>query len=105
MMIHVANELLTLHANVRAGHFIPLDVPQPGPATCPTGTCAKVGTALGWLQWVGYGACIAALIVAAIRLGFGGRGGDGGEHAGRVGMALIAVIIIGAAAGLVGTFA
>lgn len=80
--------------------LIPLDLPNPAPVQ-PPGTEGFV-TILGWLKWVGLALSIVGLIVVGSMLWINHRRGEGGEHAGRIGMILVGVILIGAATALVG---
>ncbi|WP_242493915.1 hypothetical protein [Sanguibacter massiliensis] len=79
---------------------IPDDIPDPI-ATQPPGT-EGLTTIMGWLKWVALAVCIAGLIMAGALMAIQSRRGEGGEHAGKIGMALGGVIVISAAAALVG---
>ncbi|MFT8395948.1 hypothetical protein [Propionibacterium sp.] len=76
------------------------DVPNPDPVQ-PPGTGGVV-TLLGWLKWGGLVMCIAGLIAAGGMMAIKYHRGEGGEQAGWIGKALIGVIVIGAAASMVG---
>lgn len=60
---------------------------------------------LGWIKWGALAVCVAGLMIGGAMLAIGSRRGEGSEHAGRIGMVLVAVIIISAAASLVGFLA
>lgn len=75
-------------------------VPDPAPVQ-PPGT--EGFTALmGWAKWVALAVCILGLIAAGALMAVQSRRGEGGEHVGKIGMALGGVIVISAAASLVG---
>ncbi|MGO3649997.1 hypothetical protein [Agrococcus casei] len=75
-------------------------IPNPDP-TQPPGS-EGILAILGWAKWVALAVCVAGLIIAGAMLAINSRRGEGGEIAGRVVAALIGVIIISAAAALVG---
>ncbi len=80
--------------------ILPADVPNPD-ATQPPGTDGFT-TVMGWAKWVGLAVCILGLFAAGAMMAMQSRRGEGGEHVGKIGMALGGVIVIGAAAALVG---
>jgi hypothetical protein len=57
---------------------------------------------MGWVKWVALAVCVIGIIVAGALMAINSRRGEGGEHAGRIGFALGGVIVISAAASLVG---
>jgi hypothetical protein len=59
-----------------------------------------INTVLGWSKWLAFGICVVALIVTGVRMGVGGSG-EGRKHVDRIGVVLVATIIISAAVGLV----
>ena len=59
-------------------------------------------TIMGWAKWVALAICILGLIAAGAMMSINSRRGEGGEHVGKIGMALGGVIVISAAAALVG---
>ena len=91
---------LVPHAPALNGFVIPLDTPDPAPVQ-PPGTDGFV-TIMGWVKWVALAVCIIGLIVAGAMMAVQSRRGEGGEHVGKIGMALAGVIVISAAATLVG---
>lgn len=80
--------------------IVPMDLPDPAPVQ-PPGTSAFTDL-MGWAKWVGLAVCILGLIAAGAMMAIQSRRGEGGEHVGRIGMSLAGVIVIGAAAALVG---
>jgi len=79
---------------------LPMDIPNPAPVQ-PPGTNGFV-TIMGWVKWVALAVCVIGIIVAGALMAINSRRGEGGEHAGRIGFALGGVIVISAAASLVG---
>lgn len=59
-----------------------------------------INTVLGWATWIAFGICVLALIVTGVRMGLGHRN-EGHKHVDRIGVVLVATIIISAAVGLV----
>lgn len=57
---------------------------------------------MAWGKWVALGVCIMGLIGAGAMMAVQSRRGEGGEHVGKIGFALIGVIVISAAGALVG---
>ena len=94
----------TLHAILSAANdfalMFPLNIPNPEPIQ-PPGTTGFV-TIMGWVKWVALAVCVIGIIVAGALMAINSRRGEGGEHAGRIGFALGGVIVISAAASLVG---
>lgn len=94
----------TLHVLVTAANdfasIVPLAVPDPEPVQ-PPGTSGFT-TIMGWVKWVALAVCVIGIIVAGALMAINSRRGEGGEHAGRIGFALGGVIVISAAASLVG---
>ncbi len=78
-------------------------VPDPAPAQ-PPGT-EGLTAILGWVKWVALTVCVIGLIVAGALMAVQSRRGEGGEHVGKIGMALGGVVVISAAASLVGFLA
>lgn len=81
----------------------PLDIPNPVPVQ-PPGT-EGFTTMLGWGKWIALAVCILGLFAAGALMAIQSRRGEGGEHVGKIGMALGGVIVISAAAALVGFLA
>lgn len=87
-----------------AGHWLAAGgVPNPAPIQ-PPGT-GGISTLLGWLRWVGLAVCVAGLMAAGAMMSIQSHRGEGGQHVARIGMGLGGVIVIGAAASLVGFLA
>ena len=59
-----------------------------------------INTILGWATWIAFGICVLSLMVAGVRMGLGHRH-EGQKHVDRLGVILVATIIISAAVGLV----
>ncbi len=75
-------------------------VPNPKPVQ-PPGTEGFLSI-MGWGKWVALAVCILGLMAAGAMMGIQSRRGEGGEHVGKIGMALGGVIVISAAATIVG---
>lgn len=80
--------------------LLPLEVPNPPPVQ-PPGT-EGFNSIMGWAKWVALAICILGLFAAGALMAIQSRRGEGGEHVGKIGMALGGVIVISAAASLVG---
>ena len=76
-------------------------VPDPGQGTEPPGAAAIL-TILGWIAWIVFAACVAGVLVVAIKLALAFRRGEGGEAAGQLGWVLGAAILGSSAAALIG---
>jgi len=59
-----------------------------------------INTVLGYATWIAFGICVLGLMAAGVRMGIGQRG-EGRQHSQRIGVVLLATIIISAAVGLV----
>lgn len=92
--------MTVVQAIVTAIILFPMQVPNPEPVQ-PPGTSGFV-TIMGWAKWVALAVCILGLIAAGALMAIQSRRGEGGEHVGKIGMALGGVIVISAAASLVG---
>lgn len=95
-----------LTAAAMAGDFLallPAQVPNPAPIQ-PPGTDG-FNTVMGWGKWVALAVCILGLFAAGAMMAIQSRRGEGGEHVGKIGMSLGGVIVISAAASLVGFLA
>lgn len=75
-------------------------VPNPD-AVQPPGTEGFLSI-MGWVKWVALAVCIIGLIAAGALMAINSRRGEGGDHAGKIGMALGGVVVISAAASMVG---
>ncbi|GAA4193475.1 hypothetical protein GCM10022219_15300 [Microbacterium oryzae] len=82
---------------------VPLGIPNPDPVQ-PPGT-EGFNTVMGWAKWVALAVCILGLFAAGALMAINSRRGEGGEHVGKIGMALAGVIVISAAAALIGFLA
>ncbi len=80
---------------------IPLDIPNPDPAP-PPGVEGPVGVLLGWLKWGGLAVAVAGIMVIGAKLAINQRRGEAAGELGQLGFVAIGVIILGAAASIVG---
>ncbi len=78
--------------------------PDPGGGTAPPGVAAKIDTLVGWLAWVAVAACVAGILLVAIRMAVLHQRGQLGEHMSGLGSVLGACVLIGGASALVGSF-
>lgn len=78
-----------------------------GGAALPADVVAKLNTLLAWFKYGGFGGTIMGLIGAAVAMAISHRSGGGGlgEHTRGITLAILATIIIGASATIVGAFA
>lgn len=83
--------------------MLPLQIPNPDPVQ-PPGTQGFLSI-MGWAKWVALAIAILGIIAIGAMMTISSRRGEGGEHVGKLGMALVGVIIISAAAALVGFLA
>lgn len=60
---------------------------------------------LNWAFWLGLAACVGGLIAGGALMAIQSRRGEGSEHAGRIAMACIGAIVIGAAGMLISALA
>ena len=86
----------TIHLLAR----VPAALPNPDPIQ-PPGT-AGFTMLMGWAKWVALAVCILGLFIGGAMMAIQSRRGEGGEHAGKIGMVLVGVIVISAASSLVG---
>lgn len=96
--MNLLNDLVAHFATLPS--LLPLQLPDPDPVQ-PPGT-EGFNDVMGWGKWVALAVCILALFAAGAMMGIQSRRGEGGEHVGKIGMALGGVIVISAAAALVG---
>lgn len=103
-IMHIAS-IAAAHLAVwaRNAAVVLADIPNPAP-TQPPGTSGIV-TILGWLKWGGFIAAGVGIIISVILWVIHSRRGDDDEGIAGVGKGLMAVIIVGAAFGLVGFLA
>ncbi|MFC0456201.1 hypothetical protein ACFFGR_06495 [Arthrobacter liuii] len=80
--------------------LVPAQIPNPAPIQ-PPGT-GGLTTIMGWGKWVALAVCVLGLFAAGALMAIQSRRGEGGEHVGKIGMSLGGVIVISAAAALVG---
>lgn len=77
-----------------------VQIPDPDPVQ-PPGT-EGLTAMMGWAKWVALAVCVLGLFGAGALMAIQSRRGEGGEHVGKIAMALGGVIVISAAASLVG---
>lgn len=82
---------------------LPLEIPDPDPIQ-PPGTEGFTAI-MGWGKWIALAVCVLGLFAAGALMAVQSRRGEGGEHVGKIGMALGGVIVISAAAAIVGFLA
>lgn len=86
--------------------WVQVDTPNVAQGSTPYQSAAGAGgvsTLLQWMMWLGLAVCIGSLLVAAARLAMPSRSPDDVATAGgRVGVVLVATIMISGAAALVG---
>lgn len=82
---------------------LPADLPNPEPQPIPG--FEGVTTILGWAKWAGLIAGILALVGLGVIFMFNSRRGEGGEHLKLFVGILVGVLLIGAAAFIVGALA
>lgn len=85
--------------------LVPMGPAMPDVSAIEPPGAAGFETLLGWSKWVSLAICVLGLISAGAVMAFQSRRGDGAEHLGRIGMALIGVVIISAASSLVSLLA
>jgi peptidoglycan/LPS O-acetylase OafA/YrhL len=94
---------MLLTAVSAAGDFlalVPAQIPDPDPIQ-PPGT-EGLNSIMGWGKWVALAICVLGLFAAGALMAVQSRRGEGGDHVGKIGMSLGGVIVISAAAALVG---
>lgn len=96
---HIIDSLATAASHLSL-HALPWAVPDPDPIQ-PPGT-EGFTTIMGWAKWVALAMCVLGLFAAGALMAVHSRRGEGGEHAGKIAMALGGVVVISAAASLVG---
>jgi hypothetical protein len=79
------------------------DVPGPSGQTPPPGVAEKFSILLGWASWIGAGLAVAAIIAGAGMLAWQHHRGGGmqNEAMGKIVMACVGAILIGAAPGII----
>lgn len=92
-VLHIAVETLT---NVITA------IPEPGDGTPPG--AEKFQEVMGWVKWIALGVAIIGVMIIGAKLAIESRRGEGGAALGSLGTAMAGVIVISAAASLVGFF-
>jgi len=91
-----------IHLIAALGRF-GLDVPGPNGQTPPPGVADKFATLLSWASWIGAGLAVAAIIAGAGMLAWQHHRGGGmqNEAFGKIVMACVGAVLIGAAPGII----
>ncbi|TFC02727.1 hypothetical protein [Cryobacterium sp. MDB2-33-2] len=92
----IAHDTLS-HIIIAAG-----EVPTPIDGTPPG--AEKFQEVMGWVKWVALGVAVIGIMIIGAKLAIESRRGEGGAHLGSLGTAMAGVIVISAAASLVGFF-
>lgn len=87
---------------VTAANHLVAATPTPGNPSLPGNAEQAINTVLGWLKYIGLAACVAGLFLVAARMAVSHRQGGGGEHMAGLAYVAGALIIIGAAAAIIG---
>ncbi len=82
--------------------IMPMDLPGDPGSVAPPGIGERVSTLLSWAKWGSFAVAIVAIMFLAARAAIAHRQGQGFGDMGGVGIALIAVVIIASAFGVVG---
>lgn len=92
----IAHDTLS-HVIIAAGAVpTPIDGTPPG--------AEKFQEVMGWVKWVALGVAVIGIMIIGAKLAIESRRGEGGAHLGSLGTAMAGVIVISAAASLVGFF-
>lgn len=76
-------------------------IPNPGQGAAPPGS-AQIQTILGWVAWCVTAACVAGILIVAMRMVISLRRNEFSEHAMQLGAVMAGCIIAGSASGIVG---
>lgn len=87
---------------VDALNFVAGTLPEPGNGTPPG--AEKFQEVMGWVKWIALGVAIIGVMIIGAKLAIESRRGEGGAALGSLGTAMAGVIVISAAASLVGFF-
>lgn len=99
-MSYVSGEL----ARVGAWATVRAAPPNPGAGQAPPEIAAKVNSIVSLVAWLAVAACVAGILVVAIRMALLHRRGELGDHMGGLGAVAGACVLIGTCTGLVGYF-
>ncbi|TFC01494.1 hypothetical protein E3O42_10290 [Cryobacterium adonitolivorans] len=91
-----------LITSVDALNFVAGTLPVPGNGTPPG--AEKFQEVMGWVKWIALGVAIIGVMIIGAKLAIESRRGEGGAALGSLGTAMAGVIVISAAASLVGFF-
>lgn len=78
--------------------------PNPGAGQAPPAIAAKVDSVVSLVAWLAVAACVAGILVVAIRMALLHRRGELGDHMGGLGAVAGACVLIGTCSGLVDYF-
>lgn len=95
--------LNALSAASELAAVVPIQIPDSEPVQPPG--LERITTLIGWAKWVALAICLLGLLAAGALMAINARRGEGGENVGRIGFALGGVIVISAAASLIGFLA
>lgn len=93
----------TVWARIGAAGGILAAPPDPGTGTPPAGIGPKVDGLLSNLAWLAVAACVAGILLTALRMAVDHRRGND-NHMAQLGAVLGACVLIGSASGLVANF-
>lgn len=83
---------------------VKVDAPNPGAGQAPPEITAKVDSVVSLVAWLAVAACVAGILVVAIRMALLHRRGELGDHMGGLGAVAGGCVLIGTASGLVNYF-
>jgi hypothetical protein len=83
---------------------MPAAAPDPGNGQAPAALEQKVDAVIGFVAWLAVAACVAGVLIVAIRMALLHRRGELGEHMSGLGSVAGACVLIGAASGIVNYF-
>jgi len=78
--------------------------PNPGAGKAPPEVTAKVNDVVSLVAWLAVAACVAGILIVAIRMALLHRRGELGDHMGGLGAVAGGCVLIGACSGLVNYF-
>jgi hypothetical protein len=83
---------------------LPIEVPNPGIGDAPQAVKDKLLTALRLLAYIAIAACVAGVLITAIKMGINIRRGEGSEHMVGLGLVVAACVLVGGASSFVAFF-
>jgi hypothetical protein len=96
--------LIDLRARVGVPGSLWAAAPDPGNGQAPAALVQKMDAVIGLVAWLAVAACVAGVLIVAIRMALLHRRGELGEHMSGLGSVAGACVLIGAASGLVNYF-